>query len=459
MLPKNFEIPVREGVTLLDHQKENVFFAASKKVSLIADPPGLGKTLSAIALLNCYKVQRVLIICPASLKLNWKRELEKYGTHGHLEIGVSNSRASNIKPITIINYDLIQKYHAALVDEPWDYVILDEAHYIKNPQAKRTMLILGKKAKRKPIQAIPFKRMILLTGTPMTNRPVDLWNFCQIADPDGLGKDYFSFVKRYCAAFSGPWGLDVSGASNLEELGNKMRAAFMIRHDKGLLNLPPKFRTVIELPTDGLGVQELLKKEITLYEEIKNEAVVQVPDNFAEQVAGLKKVMRPAKIQSLADLTATRQEIAMKKLPMALSFVDSLVEQGEKVVLFSFHTQLVEAIADHYGDRAVTVSGRVSQKQRQANVDAFQADPSVKIFNGQIMAAGVGITLTASCTTVFVELDYVPANLEQAEDRVHRISQDRIVNAYYMVLEGSNDARISHALVKKKADIAKVMVV
>lgn len=372
-------------------------------------------------------------------------------------VSVITSKSFELGDVTIINYDLLVKYHKELVSASWDFMVLDEAHYVKNPAANRTKVIFGTKAKRKPIKGIPYKRLIFLTGTPMTSRPVDLWNFCQVADPQGLGKDYYGFVKRYCAAWSSPWGLDVSGASNLEELGDKLRASFMIRHDKGILNLPPKFRQVIELPTDGLGVQALLKKEAELYASLAKSGVDFENEDFEEQVERLAKEKGPDRVEQMTDLAATRQIIALKKLPMALSFVDNLIEQGEKVVVFSYHRAVAQAIKDHYGAKAVTITGGVTEKARQEAVEAFQGDASVVVMNGQLKAAGVGLTLTASCITVFVEIDYVPANLEQAEDRVHRISQDRTVNAYYLVLEGSLDATIARKVVEKQANIDTVM--
>jgi SNF2 family DNA or RNA helicase len=457
LLPDDYEVPVPDGVKLLPHQIENVHFAAERKVTLIADPPGLGKTLSAIALINCFVPKRVLIICPASLKLNWAREWNKFTVHDQMSVGIVSSKAWVQADVTIINYDLIQRYHAELVAVTWDYVVIDEAHYLKNPDAKRTKLVFGKAAKRRPLKGIPRKRLLLLTGTPMTNRPIDLWQICQVADPQGLGKDYFWFVKRYCAAWKSPWGLDVSGASNLEELGRKLRS-FMIRHEKDILGLPPKIRSVIELPTDGLGVAALLKREAELYERLKAQPDIDLEaEDFEDQVARLAAQAKPSQVQMMTDLAATRQEVALKKLPMVIQFVDNLIEQGEKVVVFVYHRAVAKALQDRYSNSAVLITGDTPEKRRQEAVDAFQTDPGVSLLIGQIRAAGVGLTLTASRTEVFAELDYVPANLEQAEDRVHRISQDRIVNIYYLVLQASLDATIAEKVVEKRKNIDTVM--
>jgi SNF2 family DNA or RNA helicase len=458
MLPDDYVVPLPDGVALMKHQDENVRFAAGRKVTLIADAPGLGKTFSTIALMNCFQPKRVLIVCPASLKLNWQREWNKYTVHDHIVVQIVNSKTVALDgDVVVINYDLIDKHHALLIAKTWDFVVLDEAHYAKNPDAKRTKLIFGKKAKRKPIIGIPYKRLVLLTGTPMTNRPIDLWNFCQVADPKGLGKDYFSFVKRYCKAWRSPWGLDVSGASNLEELGDKLRASFMIRHDKDLLNLPPKLHSVIELPTDGLGVDKLLKREAELFAKLAQSGVDLEAEDFDEQVERLAKEKAPDRVQIMTDLAATRQEVALKKLPMVVSFVENLVEQGEKVVVFTYHKAISLALTDHFGDDAVTITGDTPEKLRQPAVDAFQADGQPMVFIGQIRAAGVGLTLTKSRTVVFAELDYVPASMLQCADRVHRISQTLPCNISYLVLGGSLDATIANKLVEKQANIDAVM--
>jgi SWI/SNF-related matrix-associated actin-dependent regulator 1 of chromatin subfamily A len=234
----------------------------------------------------------------------------------------------------------------------------------------------------------------------------------------------------------------------------------MIRHDKGLLNLPPKFRTVIELPTDGLGITTLLKREADLYAQLQADPSIDLTaEDFEDQVDRLVKAKGPDKVQMMLDLAATRQEVALKKLPMVIAFADNLIDQGEKVILFVYHRAVAQALEDHYGKAAVVVTGGVTLKKRQEAVDAFQADPTKTVFIGQIKAAGTGLTLTASRTVIFVELDYVPGNLEQAEDRVHRISQDRISNCYYLVLVASLDATIAAKVVEKRKNIDKVMVV
>jgi SNF2 family DNA or RNA helicase len=439
---------------LLPHQLENVAFATQRRVTLMADPPGLGKTLSAIATINHFNAtKRVLIICPASLKLNWKREWERFTSLKNLSVSVVSAKHAHFSDVTIINYDIVQKYHKDLIAQRWDFMILDEAHYIKNPTARRTQFIFGKKKKRGAIPGIPHNRLLMLTGTPMLNRPVDLWKICEIADPLDLGRDYFAFVKRYCAAWKGPWGLDVSGASNLEELGDKLRSKFMIRHDKGILNLPNKFQSIIELPTDGLGVDKLLKQELELFDKVQ----LDYKKDFTEQVEQLKHERHAERVKDLTDLAAVRQQIALKKLPMLKAFVNDILDQGEKVIIFTYHRAVAKELIEMYMDRCVVITGDVPTDERQVAVDTFQTDPKKDVFIGQMRAAGVGLTLTAARTVVFAEIDYVPGVLEQAEDRAHRISQDRPVNVYYLVLEGSNDATIMRAVVEKRLNIQKVV--
>ena len=249
-------------------------------------------------------------------------------------------------------------------------VLVHNCHLLKNADAKRTKMVFGDKSKKKPIKAIPHRKMLLLTGTPMLNRPVDLWTLCKAADPNGLGRDYFSFVKRYCAAWNSPWGLDVSGASNLDELRTKLYSAFLIRHDKGILNLPPKIRSIIEFPTDGLGVEKLIAKEMRLYQQAAKSIDIEGED-FEDQVDRLTEEQASEKVEVLTDLAATRQEIALKKMPMAVEFIRNIVDQGEKVIIFCYHKVVAKALQEKFPNAAV-MTGETPQNKRQEQVDRFQ---------------------------------------------------------------------------------------
>lgn len=467
MIPTDFQIPTPEGVELAPYQDEGVRYALQRKVTLIADEPGVGKTAQAVAFVNCFLPKRVLIICPASLKVNWSREWAKFTVHDEMSVGIAFSKKGwPDADVVIVNFERLKKYDSEIKAHTWDVVIIDEAHYIKNPDAERTQCILGRRAKRKhkkrpaqeAIAPLRFKKLLMLTGTPLLNQPVDLWVLCQLADPTGLGADYMKFTKRYCAGWNAPWGYDTTGASNLDELKRLLKERFMIRRHKAdvLKSLPAKRRVVLELPTDGLNVSTLLKREIALYDRASQ--VTDVTADFEEQVAKLKDQQVSEVVEVVEDLAATRQEVALKKLPMVFEFVDNLLDQGEKVIVFAHHHAVADALWGRYGETAAIITGKVTgDTKRQAQVDKFQNDPNCRVFIGQIKAAGVGHTLTAAYSVVFAEIDYTPANLEQAEDRAHRRGQLNAVTAYYLVLEGSLDAGIIQKVVEKQSVISQAI--
>lgn len=438
--------------TPLPHQLENVEYALSRRVTLIADPPGLGKTFSAICICNEYELKRVLIVCPASLKLNWKREWEDSTEHKDLSVGVVTKDYADTD-VVIINYEQLKKHHHILSKIIWDVMILDEAHYIKNADSIRSRCILGHNPKRKKdrLSPIKFRTCLLLTGTPVLNRPVDLWNLCRLADQQDLGKDYYAFTKRYCAGFNAPWGYDVSGSSNIEELSIKLKERFMIVHDKAILNLPPKFRSIIEVECDKQA-EKLIELERRLYDKLNLHE-----KDFFEKIEDLEGDVPSDVVEDVSNLAKTRQEIALKKLPNAISFIKDMLAQDEKVVVFCYHKAVAKELEEAFKNVSVAITGATPQSQRQANVDKFQNDEYCTVFIGQIKAAGVGHTLTKARIVVFVEIDYVPANMLQAEDRVYRISQDRPVNIYYIVLQQSLDADICKSLKEKQQVIDRIM--
>jgi len=248
---------------------------------LIADEMGVGKTLQAIGVANMTKgLKRVLIIPPATVKVNWKREWEKWSTHPNLTVGYCEGDHNPQTDVLICNYDIVNRHIDYFHAVDWDILILDESHYLKNDKSGRTKFILGGKdrggRKHKPIAA---KRRLFLSATPITVRPIDLWTTCQACDPEGLGKSWWNFVHRYCDAKDGGFGLDTSGASNLEELQFKMRSKFMIRRSRRDVfgEIDPKPQRVF-LPNTGLekeidaGAQSFYGARVTRNEVVESRA-------------------------------------------------------------------------------------------------------------------------------------------------------------------------------------------
>ena len=459
------DIPKPEGLEYLPYQRAGIEFALGKDAVLIGDEMGLGKTIQALGVINSTpKAKRILIIVPASLRLNWQREAEKWLVNKDLSIGIAIGAKWPNTDVVIINYDILTKHKTQLRKRVWDVLICDEAHYLKNPKANRTKQVFGDwryKTKEWKVDPLKAKRRILLTGTPIVNRPIELWGLANYLDPEEFD-NFFRYAKRYANAHHNGWGWDFSGADNLDELQAKLRTRFLVRRLKKdvLKELPAKRRQIIELPANGASklvaaeqaawsAQEERLSALKLAVELAK--ISEDPDDYDRTVAAL----RDGATAAFEEMSKARHDTALAKVDYVVDHVADAAESG-KVLVFAHHLDVVAKLADGLrakGLKVVTLTGSDSLNARQAAVDSFQDDDETKVFIGNIRAAGVGITLTASSHVVFAELDWVPANLSQAEDRAHRIGQTDSVLVQHLVLEGSLDQQIASQLVTKQAVI------
>jgi SNF2 family DNA or RNA helicase len=529
----DFMPPAPPGLAFLPYQRAGIEYALARKDTLIADQPGLGKTIQAVGVINSDEsVYRVLIICPASLKENWRREVDKWMT-ADLSIGIAETQYKekvqvgfykNGKPkfqtithprhwpgtdVVIINYDILDRF-PEIKAQAWDLVVCDECHALKTSTTNRTLFVLGCEAvepwKRKKlfqaktemtdggqgtwISAVEANRRIFLSGTPMMSRPVELWPIVRAFDPQGLGKKFETFAYRYCGAWTGSHGLDTSGATNLEELGDAMRSKFMVRRLKRevLPELPPKRRVVVTL--DSPEIKEMVAREdelaqaLRLYEttftrsptvaeeaRLGEEAIqkaldfgfdkISDPDrpnareinlDYAAAVLGLEP---PAVAIMFEEMASIRRELGLAKLSAITPWVTDFLEGGEKLLLFAYHSDVVKALAErlHNWNPAV-IYGGTPLKRRQLEVDKFQDDEACRLFIGNIQAAGVGFTMTRAHDIAFAEGDWVPSMIEQCEDRACRIGQTaEKIMSYFLVANGSLDSRIAQAAKLKEDNI------
>lgn len=435
----DLEIPVPEGLSLLGYQRAGIAYLASRRSALLADEMGLGKTVQAIGLINSLPdVNSVLVVCPASLKLNWQNECRKWLTR-EFSVGIF-PRAGHV---TIINYEQLKK-----LPENYrvDLLIFDESHYCKNPKAARTKLA-QKLAKR-------CGRVVCLTGTPVLARPLDLWPLLQMLDAPtwdpagrikgvnvgpGEGAGFFRFVKRYCNAHEAWHGRtkhwDFSGSSNLDELRERLRSTIMMRRLKRdvLTELPPKRRQVIELPSDE-------------------------PDDYLDMGDDFEEITTLARKIPFEEISKVRAAQALAKVPAAIEHIRECLEGGtEKIVVFGHHHTVIDRLQEGLAEFGVVVlTGETPVNERQGLVERFQTDVTCRVFIGSIGAAGVGLTLTAASHVVFVELDWTPSIILQCEDRCHRIGQKESVLVQHLVSVGSLDSRICALMVEKQnvADLA-----
>ena len=457
----NVEIPAPDGCVYLPFQAEGIRALAQRKHTLLADQMGLGKTVQAIGLINVKPdIARVLIICPASLKLNWKNELMTWCVRPMSVHVISPDSKWQPCDIVILNYEQVTKYRSAIDRVSWDLLIVDESHYIKTAKSQRTKSIVGlwDADPTKRIYPIKATRKLFMTGTPILNRPKELWTTLRALDRDGLGADWLAFHTRYCDAYQDMHGWQLDGASNLEELKKKLENGIMLRRLKQdvLKDLPPKRRQVILLSAETAATKHMLQveKELLKIETELNELRAKVEALSVNQADKTYKeaVQKLADAEGVAfnDTARIRHQTSLAKLLGAMDFLINVLENESKIVVFTYHHDVIDRLCEGLAEYGVVkIDGRDKPDDRQKAVDAFQSDPKVRIIIGSIGAMGVGFTLTAASYCAFVELDWVPGNLAQAEDRLHRIGQKNSILVQYIMLEGSFDGRMAKTVLAK----------
>jgi len=442
----DIDVPSPDGLDYLPFQRAGIAYAMDRKAVLIADEMGLGKTIEAIGIINAVPaIRSALVVCPASLKTNWLREMERWLTRP-MTVEVANGETPQAD-VVITNYEQLHKLPLA----PVDLLIVDEAHYLKNPKAKRTKLV-SKFAKLADWR-------VLMTGSPILNRPIELHSLLDILDPGAW--PFWPFAQTYCNAFKSRWGWDFSGASNLGDLQRKLRSTLMVRRLKAdvLTELPAKRRQIV--PLSAKAYSAVLKAEAKAQSRIDADIeALELARDLAEAVDD--KVAYDEAVRNLSarntiaftEMSMVRHESALAKAPAVADHVEVLLESVDKLIVMAHHHDVVDLLVERLADYGVvSLTGRDNQASRQDAVDRFQSDPETRVFVGSIQAAGVGLTLTSASLVVFAELDWVPGNMSQAEDRVHRIGQTDSVLIQHVVIDGSIDATMAHTLVSKQAVI------
>ena len=436
---------------LFSHQIEGIAFLLGRRRALLADDMGLGKTRqSVLAMVEAEDEGPYLVICPASIKRNWEREIKIVLPNAEPAIvGPAPLPIKDHNDWVIINYELLGKNLETLLEYDWRGVVFDEAHYLKNHQSQRSQNAA------KLVQTIENNPVVhALTGTPMTNRPRDLFPLLQLlAHP--LGKSFLSFAKRYCEAYKGDFGWVADGASNLEELTVQLHGVMLRRTKDEVLDLPPKVRTWFDVELHPFAIDHynnILRdvfSKVDLIEVLDETSALEMS---AEDKDDLNESIDATDLgNAMGRVTQVRRAIAFIKCKHTIRFVENALEQGEKVIIFTSFLNTMERFRKHFKDRAVYVSGNVPTHARQNRVDQFQNDENIRVFVANMHIAGVGINLTAARQVVFNDLDWVPANHWQAEDRAYRIGQTGTVNVTYMIANGTIDSFVKTVLETKAA--------
>ena len=440
-------IPRKLGRQLFPFQRLGVDYVLQHGGrALIGDEMGLGKTLQSLAVAACYYDQwPVLVVCPSSLRLNWRNEIERWlpnVSHRQVQVIMSGKdrllhRGLNFRTsFCIISYDLCAKFEVSLRKANFQVVIADESHYIKSDKAKRTMALVPvlKKA----------KHCILLSGTPALSRPIELYT--QVSALTPVFGSLHSFGMRYAQGKKGRWGWEYKGAHNLAELNFLLRQHVMIRRLKEdvLTQLMPKARTAVMVTVDDPEVERVCRR-LTELRMMAEKMVSSTSMSSAGLLSGFSAETR-------ATLWEMYRKTGEAKLSAVLQYLSDMLENGVKFLVFAHHLSVLDGIEEFLKKQSVNyfrLDGSTSATERQAGVDRFQTDSRCRVALLSITAGGTGITLTASSTVVFAELQFTPALLLQAEDRVHRIGQPNAVNVHYLLGRHSLDDLLWPLLVKK----------
>ena len=424
----------------MSHQKEAVEKLLANDRFILADDMGLGKTTSAVIASLESGAKKILIVCPASLKINWEREIKNYTDRRILLI--EGRKWGSTFDYYIINYDILKNFHTTdksedsdayklITNEKFDLAIVDEAHYISNATAQRTKLL------NDILDKIP--KVWLLTGTPMTSRPINYFNLLKIVRSP-LTLNWQSYVRRYCKGYQFNVGgkriWNTSGSSNLDELRERTKNLILRRNKSEILDLPEKIITPIFAELKNTFYDDELEEFMRISKESKKNESISV---------------------TLNRLMKIRQLIAIEKVSLTCELIDKFLEQDKKVIVFTNFTMTLDMIHEKYKKNSVVLDGRMSKERRQESVDKFQTNDKVKVFISNIIAGGVGITLTAAEGVIMNDLSFVPAHHSQAEDRAYRYGQKNSVLVYYPVFENTIEINVYNILQKKKDVIDQVM--
>lgn len=425
----------------LPYQKECFqFLEKYQGRALIADEMGLGKSFESMYWAVKKKKFPILVICPASVKSNWQREAQKhFGLRAEILEGTRPKKSWRpVRPIVIVNYDILKSWKILLKKMKPKTVILDECHYCKSRTAVRTRTAQS-------ICSIA-ENVLALSGTPIENNPVEFYPILNMIRPGMFEGGFKGYAHRYCKPERKPWGWVFTGASRMPELNRILLKNCMIRRLKKdvLKDLPAKSRNTLVIDGDPKIMREYKKAEKDFIQ-------------WLEENAGSAKARRASRAVQITKTAYLRTLAAEAKVAGVLEWADQFLQSGEKIVLFGVHRKILQRFQEHYKDRCVIVNGSVTGKKRQEAVDKFQQNSKCQVFLGNIKAAGVGIDLTAASNLGFIELGWTPGGVTQAEDRIHRIRQEKPCFINYFLTHDTIEEKICSLLQRKQKMIVEAL--
>jgi len=469
----------KSGRKLKEHQGDAARFLLASKKCILADDMGLGKSVSSLTSSYCGLFQKILIICPASLKTTWKKEISFFGEDSVSIIqGTDRDKWDMSKKYTIINYDIFDKHahevaYREVVDEfsgkikkvrsnnkqliaelnsknplilaEFDLVIMDEAHKLSNRTSNRY------KAINDFFQKSGIDNIYMLTGTPISNNTKNLYNILSLIDSE-IVSDYDYFMIRYCGAKrmklkTGREVLIPKDDTHIEELQERIKNIYLRRLKSELKDLPDKI--IKELYYD------LTPKERLDYNNVWNE--------YQDKKAELDDVdvnTLDDRNRQLVEGTLLRQWLSNTMISRTIELCNECWENDPecKIIIACCYDSELYELQKHFGDKCVIYNGKMSQKEKDKSVELFTRDNDRKIFIGNIQAAGVGLTLTSANVCIFNNYDWVPGNNSQFFDRIHRISQQKDCLIYFQLFNDTYSEYVWNTLVRKLLTIDTVII-
>lgn len=382
---------------------------------LLADEQGLGKTLQVLQFIKYEGFCKILICCPATLKLNWRREIMLWTDTPADKItlveGTNPYKVNN--KYTIINYDLLPYWEEELKKEHYDILVADECHYVQSPTAKRTQAFSS--------IVENTDDAVFISGTPFTSQPAQMFTALHNIAPR-VFRSLDDFGERFCFVSKYMGNVQYKGARNTKLLHDILSDGICIRRLKKdvLEELPDKMRVTVPI---GLSADEVKKSSVY------------------KPIYALEQKIKSSK-DALGTLEYQRQIAYLRKRDAVNDWIRDFLESGKKLVVFGVHTATLDAVEAAFPDISVRIDGSTPNKLRDKNVQKFQNDPDCRLFIGNVQAAGTGITLTAASDAVFIECGWVASQLLQAEDRIHRIGAKNACIIYYMAVPDTIDEKI-----------------
>ncbi len=438
------------GLPLLPYQRAGVAYASNARRTFIADEMGLGKTLQAIATLEYVSDSYpAVVVCPATLVLNWKAEYNRWLPHRTVKVVTDRKEFPSDYDVVVIGYSNISNWEKQLLNHK-SYVF-DESHYCKTPKAQRTKSAV-KIAKSAPKDGI----VLCLTGTPVTNRPAEYASQLNIIGKlDKFGGEW-GFYRRYCGAFKDKWGQwHLDGHSNLDELNERLRSTCYIRRTKEqvLTELPPVLHNPVLVDGTAAGLKEYKKAEadIVAYLVQRAKEIAQelgLNPNSAAVVAKIKAESN----QHLVRLSVLRRLSAKAKMPAIKEWVESRVADGKKVVIAAHHRDVVDELALAFGNLRIQGGMDITdiEEQKRKFIELPCEEAPVIVLS--IQAAKTGHNLQIAQDVLFVELPWTPADVDQTYSRCHRLGQKSSVTATYLLCDGTIDEDI-YSLIERKRGV------